>query len=155
MTPEMEEYHDLFREYNTTGHSNKGKKIYKRMSSMLQANPNLQRDHKKYLSSANKNYDIEQMKNTIVNTKNYIDDTIYIIGEQLKKDKFLLDSTCLSPLGISATHIQEGHSLILSELLFNTVFQTLSIQDITSVLSTFAPIRTTDIIPISEYDNEE
>lgn len=155
LTGELEEYHNIFSEYNTIGHSSKGKKMYKRMSNMIKINPNLERHHKKYISSVNKNYNIRRMKNMIVDTKNYIDDTIYIIGEELKKDKFILDSMTLSPLGISATHIQEGHSLILSELLFNKVFQALNVQDITSVLSTFTPIRSSCNITTSEFANEE
>ena len=64
--------------------------------------------------------DIEECEKRVENTKNYIIETIEIIKDQLLEDMFIqqIDETYkLTPLGYSATHIQEGHSLILAELL--------------------------------------
>ena len=155
ITKELVEYHSLYKEYNCIGHSNRGKKIYKKMNTLLNSYNDLETQHKLYMKFIKNESEMEQAKIQLDNTKTYIDDTIYIIKEQLKSDNFLLDDTTLSPLGISATHIQEGHSLILSELLFNKQFQELSSVNIACVLSVFAPIRTQKEINLLSLEKSE
>ena len=155
ISDELIEYHDLFKQYNCIGHSNKGKKIYRKMQHLISINNSLEILHRQYLSYLKMTEELLDTEIRIENTKTYIDDTIYIIKKQLKEDNFLLEDNILSPLGISATHIQEGHSLILSELLFNKEFQKQSVNNIVSILSTFAPIRTSADVVLTTLQETE
>ena len=143
-TDDILEYDELYNEYNN-GFSNKHKKIFKQMKILEGKVPNLIADHKKYMKMLSNKKDIEECEKRVENTKNYIIETIEIIKDQLLEDMFIqqIDETYkLTPLGYSATHIQEGHSLILAELLMRESFRTLDINDIISVLSVFVPVRT-------------
>ena len=144
------DYHELYKVYNFNGHSNKHKKIYKQMKTIENKTPTICLDHKEYVKSLSTQREIEEYEQQLQNTKNYITDTIVIIKTQLIEDGFVeeADVLCkLTPIGMSATHIQEAHSLILSELLMRETFRTLCVNDIISVLSVFIPTRKTEPTP--------
>lgn len=145
---ELIEYYELCKNYNTNGHTNKGKKIFKKMRLMEEKVPGLEKGYKKYICYLSKKEHIDELKTKISNTKNYIDDTIYIIKNQLIEDNFLKEDNTLTPMGVSATLIQEGHSLILSELIHKECFSLLDVEDIIAVLSSFAQIRTNQTISL-------
>ena len=159
---EIIEYHNLYKEYNFNGYSNKQKKIFKQMKLLEGKVSNLNIEHKKYLNSLSRKREIEEYEQRIKNTQNYIVETIEIIKTQLVEDGFVetsSDKHKLTPLGISATHIQEAHSLILSELLSRESFRTLDINNIICVLSVFVPVRINedtvmDDIKDTQYFNE-
>jgi superfamily II RNA helicase len=138
------DYHELYKFYYFNGHSNKHKKIYKQMKTIENKTPTIYLDHKEYVKSLSTQREIEEYEQQLQNTKNYITDTIVIIKTQLIEDGFVeeADELCkLTPIGMSATHIQEAHSLILSELLMRETFRMLCVNDIISVLSVFIPTR--------------
>lgn len=146
------EYHELFKEYNFNGFSNKHKKINKQMKLLEGKVPNLITEHKKYVKMLSNKREIEECEERVRNTKNYIIETIDIIKNQLLEDMFVEksdESFKLTPLGYSATHIQEGHSLILAELLMRESFRSLDINDIISVISVFVQVRTKETPLIS------
>ena len=141
------DYHALYKEYNFNGYTNKYKKINKEMKSLERLYPNIENEHKKYIKSLTHKRGIKELEQRIQNTQNYIVETIEIIKTQLLEDGFIEktnDKYKLTPIGCSATHIQEAHSLILSELLMRETFRTLEINDIISVLSVFVPVRTNE-----------
>ena len=143
-TDDVMKYHELYKEYHFNGYSNKQKKIFKQMKLLECKVHNLDVDHKSYINSLTQKREIGEYEQRIRNTQNYIVDTIEIIKTQLVEDGFVENSGGthkLSPLGFSATHIQEAHSLIISELLARDSFRCLETNDIISVLSVFVPVR--------------
>jgi superfamily II RNA helicase len=152
--PVILEYHELFKEYNNCGHSNKTK-VFKKMKNIENKEYNIVNEHKKYIKHVTLLQNTADLKKTIDETKNYIDDTIYIILTQLQNDSFIISTDnnnySLTDLGKTAIHIQEGHSLVISQLFHDKSFRDLDVVDIVSILSVFVPIRGDNVSSIEKY----
>ena len=87
--------------------------------------------------------EIEKATQYFKNMKTYVEDTIQIILNILKEEGFV-SNNILSEKGIIATQIQEVHSLTMTNLLHQKLFNSLSSCELASLFSIFTPIRVND-----------
>uniref|UniRef100_A0A6C0KEM3 Helicase n=1 Tax=viral metagenome TaxID=1070528 RepID=A0A6C0KEM3_9ZZZZ len=115
----------------------------RRIRSQINNYDYLKKDYEKYKELIKLEENINNKKTTLINIKNYITDTNTLIKNILLDNNFIEykdDQEQVTIKGMIASHIQEVHSLALSDILTVNFLQELTPEEIAGYLSIFTHI---------------
>ena len=115
----------------------------RRIRSQINNYDHLKKDYEKYKELIKLEENINNKKTTLINIKNYITDTNTLIKNILLDNNFIEykdDQEQVTIKGMIASHIQEVHSLALSDILTVNFLQELTPEEIAGYLSIFTHI---------------
>jgi len=135
----LKEYHDDTIKINLSSKKQR-KKLNRKILNAEQDNKGLVSDYKKYKEFLSLRREVEKNDQIIKNTKNYVGGEISLHIKILEQEGFIEDSN-ISVKGMMATNLHEIHPLAVSDLLCSGEFDSLTVEELVSVLSVFTHIK--------------
>ena len=138
----IESYEELLESMKTA--KNKKKKECERKIKLIEENKNFKQNFDFYKDIETIENETNKAKNYLTYMEDYFKIQVNNIKNFLQQENFIIDNK-ITEKGIIATHIQEVHCLVMSDLLVKTnFFENLDESEIIAILSCFTNVRVND-----------